>query len=384
MRRLAAALVVACLLVSSLALPTSASTDTRVLTTTITQGASRTPLDGTFTSSLLCKTGYAGTTEFRCAFEFDLSAIISDTKITAATLTLTRTSSCSTAANNCPITIASYAGNGSADVDDVTAGTTFASWTPTSNTAHDINVLSQIVAHRNNSEQWAGFRLARGASTANPDVQRFSLASTDLKLTITYIPLPVDITVTKDGTGTGKVVSSIAGINCGATCTGTFTYQEPLKLTASVGSGNIFVGWSGITCEEGVQTGATCSFNVPSVPDPIVATFTSTATPKPSAHATATPKPTAHASKAPTAPTTAPQTQAPSAAPAPTEIAQATFAPGQTVGPTLAPAPQPTSDSGGGLPIGPIILILGIVLAIGAGVGAYLYARSRQGTAPPG
>jgi hypothetical protein len=380
MRRLAA-VVAACLLTLSFAVPASADINVTTLTTTITKGAVHTyPSGSDWAPWGSCATGISAGQEYRCAFEFDLSSIISSSKITAATLTIRRTSGCPT--NDCPIGIRSYTGNGSADLADVTASTAnIATWKPANNLQHNVNVLSQIQAHRNNTEQWAGFILGRGASTRNPDVQQFSLSSSDLTLSITYIPFPVDVTVVKAGTGAGKVVSDSPGINCGSTCTGTFTYGQPLKLTATVVGSNIFVGWSGITCDEPGPASPTCTFIVPSVPGPITATFTSTATPtpRPTPRPSATPKPTPRATQAPTA---TPQTQAPTLGPAPTEIAQATFAPGETVGPTLAPATQPASD-GGGPPIGVIILIAGIVLAIGVGAGAYLYAR-RQEMPPPG
>ena len=383
MRRLAAIAAIACLLAPFLVSPVAAQINVNVLTTTVEVGASRTPPSVDFSSpNLLCKTGYSSGTEFRCAFEFDLSSILSDAKITAATLSILRTAGCST--NDCEVGIRSYKGDGSADVTDLIASSTnFAVWKPNT-VAKNVNVLSQILAHRNNSEPWAGFILVGVASTKTLDVQRFSVSSTDLTLSISYIPNPVDVTVVKDGNGTGKVVSSIPGINCGSTCTGTFTYEEPVTLTASTVGSNMFVTWSGIPCNEGNQT-TTCTFNVPSVPDPIHATFTSTATPVP--FSTPTPRPTAKPTGKPAAShaaTQAPPTGAPTAAPTTDQRPIVTFAPGETVGPTLGTTDSTPDASGGGVPIGVIVLIGGIVLGIAIGVGAYLYARRRQGMAPPG
>ncbi|MCG3111529.1 MAG: PA14 domain-containing protein [Candidatus Manganitrophus sp. SB1] len=53
------------------------------------------------------------------------------------------------------------------------------------------------------------------------------------------------LTLTKSGTGTGTVVSSPAGINCGADCSETYTINTPVSLTATPGDDSDFTGWSG-------------------------------------------------------------------------------------------------------------------------------------------
>jgi len=55
----------------------------------------------------------------------------------------------------------------------------------------------------------------------------------------------VALTVTKAGTGAGIVTSSPAGINCGATCSASFTNGASVTLTAAASSGSTFAGWSG-------------------------------------------------------------------------------------------------------------------------------------------
>lgn len=59
------------------------------------------------------------------------------------------------------------------------------------------------------------------------------------------VTLPT-LTVYKVGLGTGTVVSSPAGINCGsgAACTGNFVLGSAVTLTATPGSGSTFGGWS--------------------------------------------------------------------------------------------------------------------------------------------
>ena len=53
------------------------------------------------------------------------------------------------------------------------------------------------------------------------------------------------LTVAKAGTGTGKVTSSPAGINCGSICSATFQLGASVTLRASPAGGSRFTGWSG-------------------------------------------------------------------------------------------------------------------------------------------
>jgi subtilisin family serine protease len=56
------------------------------------------------------------------------------------------------------------------------------------------------------------------------------------------------LTVAKNGTGTGTVTSSPAGINCGAGCVGSFATGASVTLTATAAAGSAFTGWSGGSC----------------------------------------------------------------------------------------------------------------------------------------
>jgi hypothetical protein len=70
-------------------------------------------------------------------------------------------------------------------------------------------------------------------------------------------PSGPELTVTKEGTGSGTVVSSPAGIECGATCTAAFTEGSKVTLTASPSAGSLFVSWKG--CEKGGVLGRQCT-----------------------------------------------------------------------------------------------------------------------------
>ncbi len=77
------------------------------------------------------------------------------------------------------------------------------------------------------------------------------------------------LTVTKAGTGSGTVTSSSGGINCGATCSASYTSGTAVTLTAAAATGSTFAGWSGGGC---AGTGA-CTVTV-SAATSVTATFT--------------------------------------------------------------------------------------------------------------
>lgn len=70
-----------------------------------------------------------------------------------------------------------------------------------------------------------------------------TLGSVPIDITVTLINEP--LTVSKDGTGSGTVTSSPAGISCGSTCSTTFTFGTSVTLTPTATSGSSFTGWSG-------------------------------------------------------------------------------------------------------------------------------------------
>jgi hypothetical protein len=62
---------------------------------------------------------------------------------------------------------------------------------------------------------------------------------------LTFTVNSPSLTLSKAGNGSGTVTSNPAGIDCGATCSTTFTPGQVFALTAIPAAGSIFAGWSG-------------------------------------------------------------------------------------------------------------------------------------------
>ena len=89
--------------------------------------------------------------------------------------------------------------------------------------------------------------------------------------TFNVLPPPGTFTVTilKGGDGTGKVVSTPTGIDCGATCSFNFFNNTTVTLTATADAGSTFTGWSGSgctgtgTCAVSTAATVTATFDAP-------------------------------------------------------------------------------------------------------------------------
>jgi hypothetical protein len=95
-----------------------------------------------------------------------------------------------------------------------------------------------------------------GNSPSAPEVCGTTPMGTTLPPAAQQFTLTIGLvkTVTSSGTGNGTVTSSPAGINCGGTCSASFSSGTRVTLTATPAVGSTFGGWSGTSCSSGVTT----------------------------------------------------------------------------------------------------------------------------------
>jgi len=74
------------------------------------------------------------------------------------------------------------------------------------------------------------------------------------------------LAVSKTGSGSGTVTSSPSGIDCGSTCSASFSNKTPVTLTVVADAGSVFIGWSGACSGTG-----TCKLTIPLSTDVSVA-----------------------------------------------------------------------------------------------------------------
>src|SRR6185369_6930562 len=101
-------------------------------------------------------------------------------------------------------------------------GSVFAAWAGTGCAATTPAVTVTLGANRN--------------CTATFNLQTFTLA------------------VASAGAGSGAMTSSPAGINCGSTCSGSYTSGATVVLTAAPATNSTFVSWTGTGCSASTAT----------------------------------------------------------------------------------------------------------------------------------
>ena len=397
MRRLAGALMTLGLIAGiPMAAPglVRASTDSSY-TTTVTVGASRTLPSGAFGFSDGCRVGYDGTTEYRCAFEFDLS-IPSTAKITSATLSVRKVAgSC---AQSCPVDAFAYNGNGNSDLADVSQGSLVRIFTP-AGSVMNLDVAADLQSRVTNGLDWIGYRMARDPSSPqNPDWQDFDITGTDrVRLSVSYVAQPVDVTVHLGGLGDGVVTSSPGGISCGEFCDATFEYAEPVTLTAEPLNNGNFSHWQGGECDG--SSNPVCSFIVPALNmnttaifDPLAPPISQPpgATPAPTpTQLTPPPLPTSRASGGPlptggpmstvVAPTDVIASDGTVITPPPPLPTQA--APASGAAPTIVGLGDDEPAASGGIGL-PVVIVLILILGLAVGGGVYWYTKRQQAQTP--
>lgn len=204
---------------------------------------------------------------------------------------------------------------------------------------------------------------------------------------------PATLTVAFSGSGTGKITSSPAGIDCPTKCTSDFTVATYVTLTVTPAAGSTFRGWSIGPCHGQDQTCNLSMYDSYTVtadllgPAPTPSpTPKPTTTPKPTATPKVTAAPSTAASSAPTTPATAGPSAAGDGSPIPgaSSLAEPTASAASTVPTAAAPAATPsatgtTSPAGstGGTDLTPVVLaiiLVGVLLAIAV----FLGLRRRQ------
>jgi len=87
---------------------------------------------------------------------------------------------------------------------------------------------------------WSGSCTGTGTCVTTMDAAK--------SVTANFTLINYTLTVTRAGAGSGTITSNIGGINCGATCSSSYSFGTVVTLTATPAPGSVFVGWSGGGC----------------------------------------------------------------------------------------------------------------------------------------
>ena len=132
----------------------------------------------------------------------------------------------------------SNAGAGSGTVTSSPAGISCSATCSTSFTTGTVVTLTAAPAAGSTFTGWSG-----GGCTGTASCTVTMTAATSI--TAAFMQQSFALAVSKSGAGGGTVTSSPAGINCGTTCSTSFTTGTLVNLTAAPAAGSTFAGWSG-------------------------------------------------------------------------------------------------------------------------------------------
>ncbi|MBM4776852.1 MAG: hypothetical protein GQE15_04040 [Archangiaceae bacterium] len=159
------------------------------------------------------------------------ACVVDVTTATTVTATFTRSTALLTVAK---------AGTGSGTVTSAPAGLSCGA---TCVAAFDVGSSVTLTASPAGDSTFTGWSGA-GISCPGTGTCTVNLAAAS-SVTATFTLNRYTVSVAKAGAGSGTVVSSPAGITCGATCAADFDHGSAVVLTAVAGPGSTFTGWSG-------------------------------------------------------------------------------------------------------------------------------------------
>jgi hypothetical protein len=131
----------------------------------------------------------------------------------------------------------SVQGTGSGEVSSSPAGISCGYYCDAAFDAGVVVTLTAVPDAGSSLAGWSGD--CSGTSTCQLTVSRAR------SVTATFTPGAYTLAVTRQGTGTGLVSASLAGLSCGAACEASFAAGSAVTLTASPDPGSVFAGWSG-------------------------------------------------------------------------------------------------------------------------------------------
>ncbi len=101
----------------------------------------------------------------------------------------------------------------------------------------------------------------------------------DMSCTATFdlLPIAYTLSIAKNGSGTGTVTAD-SGIDCGSTCSESYSEGSNITLTASPADGSTFAGWSGTDCADSLtittDMSCTATFDLLPAPTPTPTSYT--------------------------------------------------------------------------------------------------------------